>query len=85
MADPQRPLIDASVLAALATGDRWLNADAAALHLGMVTPSGTPNRRGFLERVACLPDFPAPMQTGAHRAWRRSDVDRWAENQRRSA
>ncbi|WP_157956520.1 hypothetical protein [Dyella sp. C11] len=45
-----------AVLAALVAGDRWLNADACAVYLGMVMPKGDPNRRGFLERVACRPN-----------------------------
>lgn len=64
--------------------DRWLNASEVAAQLGM-TVDGKPNRRGFLARVACLPDFPSPMQVGAHRAWRLSEVDLWAVNQRKSA
>ena len=72
------------LLTAIAAGDRWLNADACAVYLGMVTPEGKPNRRGFLERVACRPDFPAPMQVGGHRAWRKSEVDQWALNQRKA-
>jgi predicted DNA-binding transcriptional regulator AlpA len=64
------------------TPDRWLSADECAQHLGM-TRNGKPNRRGFLERVACLPDFPAPFRVGQHRAWKLAEVDRWAMNQRK--
>lgn len=80
MSDPTIALI-----AALVQGDRWLNADAAAVYLGMVTPKGQPNRRGYLERVACLPGFPAPLELGAQKTWKKSEVDRWATEQRRSA
>ncbi len=73
---------DITLLAAIVRGDRWLNADACALHLGMVTPKGEPNRRGFLERVACLPDFP-PMNP-VTRSWRKSAVDEWAEERARA-
>ena len=72
----------ATLIAALVHGDRWLNADACALYLGMVTPKGQPNRRGFLERVACRPDFPKPNPVT--RSWRKSEVDDWADEQRRA-
>lgn len=72
-----------AIIAALVAGDRWLSADACAVYLGMVTPAGKPNRRGFLERVACRPDFPrANLVT---RSWKKSEVDDWASEQRRSA
>lgn len=70
-----------ALIAALLHGDRWLSADAAAVFLGMVTPSGVPNRRGFLERVACRPDFPKPNPVT--RSWKKSELDEWAMNQRR--
>jgi hypothetical protein len=72
-----------ALIAALVAGDRWLSADAAAVYLGMVSPSGAPNRRGFLERVACRPDFPKPNPVT--RSWKKSELDEWAMNQRRSA
>lgn len=72
-----------TMIAALVAGDRWLSADACAVYLGMVTPAGKPNRRGFLERVACRPDFPTPNPIT--RSWKKSEVDEWATNQRRSA
>lgn len=72
-----------TLIAALVQGDRWLNADAAAVYLGMVKPDGEPNRRGFLERVACKPDFPQALEIGAQKAWKKSEVDQWAEDQRR--
>lgn len=74
-----------ALIAALVHGDRWLNADACAVYLGMLTPKGSPNRRGFLERIACQPGFPKPLQTGAQKSWKKSEVDNWAEEQRRSA
>ncbi|WP_243049336.1 hypothetical protein [Dyella sp. RRB7] len=70
-----------TMVAALVAGDRWLSADACAVFLGMVTPKGAPNRRGFLERVACRPDF--PKQNPITRSWKKSEVDQWAMNQRR--
>lgn len=73
-----------ALIAALVHGDRWLNADACAVYLGMVTPKGEPNRRGFLERVACLPDFPRPLELGQQRTWKKSEVDDWADEQRRA-
>lgn len=72
-----------ALIAALVNGDRWLNADATAIYLGMVTPSGKPNRRGFLERVACRPDF--PKANPITKSWKKSEVDEWADEQRRSA
>lgn len=72
-----------ALIAALVAGDRWLSADAAAVYLGMLTPKGEPNRRGFLERVACRPDFPKPNPVT--RSWKKSELDEWAMNQRRSA
>lgn len=64
-----------SLIAALVAGDRWLNADACAVYLGMVKPDGEPNRRGFLERVACSESFPQ-MLPGI-RTWKLSEIDRW--------
>lgn len=72
-----------AMIAALVAGDRWLSADACAVYLGMLTPQGKPNRRGFLERVACRTDFPKPNTIT--RSWKKSEVDLWAMNQRRSA
>jgi hypothetical protein len=72
-----------TMIAALVAGDRWLNADAAAVHLGLVSPSGKPNRRRFLERIACLPDFPKPNPRT--NSWKKSELDEWAEEQRRAA
>jgi len=65
-----------TMIAALVAGDRWLSADACAVYLGMLTPKGKPNRRGFLERVACRPEFPKPNQIT--RSWKKSEVDEWA-------
>lgn len=72
-----------TLIAALVAGDPWLSADACAVYLGMVTPAGEPNRRGFLERVACRPDFPKPNPVT--RSWKKSEVDDWSNEQRRSA
>lgn len=73
-----------AVIAALVGGDRWLNADACAVYLGLrATKRGDPNRRAFLERVACRPGFPKPLEIGAEKVWKKSEVDEWAEDQRR--
>lgn len=72
-----------TMIAALVAGDRWLNADACAVHLGMITPGGKPNRRGFLERIACRPDFPTPNPVT--KSWRKSEVDEWAQEQQRAS
>ena len=70
-----------AMIAALVAGDRWLSADACAVYLGMLTPRGSPNRRGFLERVAFRPDFPKPNTVT--RSWKKSEVDECAMNQKR--
>lgn len=74
-----------TLIAALVQGDRWLSADACAVYLGLKpTSKGLPNRRGFLERIACRPDFPRPLELGGQeKAWRKSEVDEWALEQRR--
>lgn len=69
-------------LAALIEGDRWLNADSCAVFLGLVT-DGKPNRRGFLERVAKRPSFPEPLLIGNEMKWRKTEVDRWALDERK--
>lgn len=70
-----------TMIAALVKGDRWLSADACAVFLGMITPAGKPNRRGFLERVACRPDF--PKANPVTRSWKKSEVDDWAMESRK--
>lgn len=70
-----------TMIAALVAGDRWLSADACAVYLGMVTPAGKPNRRGFLERVACRPDF--PKSNPITRSWKKSEVGDWAMETRK--
>ncbi|UHQ21938.1 hypothetical protein LVB77_14815 [Lysobacter sp. 5GHs7-4] len=72
-----------AVITALVAGDRWLSADAAAAHLGMFNPKGEINRRGFLERVACRPSFPVPLVIGNEKKWKKSEVDQWAEDERK--
>ena len=67
------------LVAGMIHGDRWLSADATAVYLGMITPHGKPNRRGFLERGACRPNFPKPNTVT--RSWKKSEVDEWAMNQ----
>jgi hypothetical protein len=71
-----------ATLAALIAGDRWLNADSCAVFLGLVVDS-KPNRRGFLERVACRSSFPKPLVIGNEKKWKKSEIDRWAEDERR--
>ena len=73
-----------TMIAALVAGDRWLNADAAAVYLGLVA-NGKPNRRRFLEIVACRPDFPKPLAIGNQKSWKKSELDDWADEQRRAA
>lgn len=81
MADTDAAL---ATLTALVQGDRWLSADACAVYLGLrPTAKGLPNRRAFLERVACQPGFPDPLLIGQEKVWKRSELDRWADSQRR--
>lgn len=70
------------VAAALSDGDRWLAPLAAAIHLGMMDRDGGVKLRSFLA-LADTPGFPAPLRTGKLRAWRKSELDAWAEEQRR--
>lgn len=74
MTDAHDPI---ALIAALVAGDRWLSADACAAYLGGIT------RRTFLETIACKPNFPAPLPLGKVKAWKKSEVDQWAENYRR--
>lgn len=72
-------------LVASGHGDVWLCADSTAVALGMFTPKGLPNRRGFLENVACQPGFPAGVQIGNQKKYRKSAVMEWAEEEARAA
>ncbi len=83
MTESSAPDPTITVLAAMIEGERWLSADSCAVLLGLTTPDGKPNRRGFLERLACHPSFPAPLQIGNEKKWKRSEVLRWADDQRR--
>ncbi len=64
MIEPTVPGPSITVLAAMIEGERWLSADSCAVLLGLTTPEARPNGRGFLERLACRPSFPAPLQIG---------------------
>ena len=74
---------EVSTLVAMAREGEWLCADACAFLLGMLTPKGKVNRRGFLERVAVRTSFPKPLQLGGEKKWRRSEVMTWADDERR--
>jgi hypothetical protein len=64
--------------------DRWLNSDECADHFGLRRlKNGKPNRRGFLERMASLPGFPAPLIINGEKRWKLSELDEWADEQRR--
>ncbi|RZZ81030.1 hypothetical protein [Pseudoxanthomonas winnipegensis] len=71
------------LIAALATGDCYLSADACAVLLGLTTKEGSPNRRGFLERVAVRGSFPAPLVIGNEKKWKKSKVLKWADDEAR--
>lgn len=70
-------------LAALMKGECWIDANACALLLGMVNKEGQPNRRGFLERVACLPSFPRRHAVTGN--WKKSEVLDWADETARAS
>lgn len=72
-----------AVIAAMAASAEWLCADACAFTLGMVTPAGKINRRGFLERVASRGSFPKPWIVGSEKKWRRTAVLQWADDEAR--
>lgn len=74
---------DVAVIAAMAANAEWLCADACAFTLGMLTPKGRINRRGFLERVATRGSFPKPRVLGGEKTWKRSEVLQWADDERR--
>jgi predicted DNA-binding transcriptional regulator AlpA len=68
----------ANILALLMKGDCWLSADACAAYLGGI------KRRTFLETIACRPDFPNGLPVGNRKAWKKSEVEEWAQNTRRA-
>ncbi len=74
-------MADTELLAALIEGDRWLSADGCAAYLGLFRPDGSANRRRFLERVACRPDF--PPRNPVTGTWKKSEVDKWSTKQSR--
>jgi predicted DNA-binding transcriptional regulator AlpA len=63
-----------TLFAAFASGDRWLSADACAAYLGGIT------RRTFLETIACKPNFPKALPLGKVKAWKKSEVEDWADS-----
>lgn len=65
---------EVATLVAMAREGEWLNADACAFLLGMLTPKGKINRRGFQERVAVRTSFPKPLHLGGEKKWKRSEV-----------
>ncbi len=87
MTEPQKLYMtpEVSTLVAMAREGEWLCADACAFLLGMLTPKGKVNRRGFLERVAVRTSFPKPLQLGGDKKWKRSEVTTWAEDERKVA
>lgn len=83
MSEKLEKSLDVVVIAAMAKDGEWLCADACAFVLGMVTPKGKINRRGFLERIAVRGSFPKPLALGGEKKWRRADVLRWADDEAR--
>lgn len=76
---------DVATLVAMAREGEWLCADACAFLLGMLTPKGKVNRRGFLERISVRASFPKPLMLGGEKKWKRSEVMTWAEDERKLA
>lgn len=66
-------------------GDRWLNSASCAEHFDLRTKTGEPNRRGFLERLAARPDFPRPLAVNGEKRWKLSEMEEWADEQRRAS
>lgn len=71
--------------AAGAIGDIYLSADACAILFGLISPSGKPNRRAFLEDLSCRPGFPAGLKIGNQTKWRKSAMLDWADNEIKAA
>ena len=76
--EQKKPSELAALLAAMITGDRWLSASACAAYLGQI------RRRTFLENIACQPDFPTALPMGKVKAWKKSEVEAWAQHHRRT-
>lgn len=68
----------------MGAADRWLCADECATYFGLKPlKCGKPNRRGFLTRLAPLPGFPRPLVVGNEKKWKLSELDEWADEERR--
>jgi hypothetical protein len=65
--------------------DHYISADECAIYFGLRDKKGNPNRRGFLERLACKPGFPRPLVIGNVKTWKLSELEEWADEQRRAA
>lgn len=61
-------------LAALMEGDRAVNAEAAALTLGVAL--------GTFRKLCVLPGFPAPARMGRRLTWRRRELLAWWDAER---
>lgn len=70
------------VSAAMAAGDCWLSPYASAIHLGLIDSTGHVKLRTF-QTLKDTPGFPAPLEIGKNRMWRKSELDAWAHEQRR--
>jgi len=64
-------------------GETWLTSAECATHFGFKRRNGEPNRRGFLERMAALPGFPVPLVINGEKRWKFSEMETWADEQRR--
>lgn len=70
----------------MAKNDRWLNSEECADYFGLRRlKNGSPNRRGFIERIASVPGFPAPLVIGGEKTWKLSELEEWADEQRRAS
>lgn len=84
---PEKKAKDFTVetMAATGMGDTYLSADACAILFGLISPSGKPNRRAFLEDLSCRPGFPAGLKIGNQTKWRKSAMLDWADNEIKAA
>lgn len=61
----------AALAASVPASMRWVNATTVAAALDY-------SKEHFLQRIACLPDFPAARDFGGNPRWLLSDVQAWA-------
>jgi len=70
------------LIAAMVDGDRCVDADGAAVLLGLWSRNGEPNVRKVTDELAHRPDF--PKRNPVTRTWRKSELLEWDAEQRRA-